>query len=87
MNLIGGSLDLPYSGEVCFVIYPVLLWVFLEFVVITRTACSQFSKESRGKLAQRSCHLQLQTSVEKSDVRKSEVRRRWPMREMARLGR
>ena len=49
--------------------------------------CSQFSKESRREMVQRSCNIQLQTSVEKSDARKSDVSPRWPMSEMVRLGR
>ena len=49
--------------------------------------CSQFSKESRRETVQRSCNIQLQTSVEKCDARKSDVSPRWPMSEMVRLGR
>ncbi|KAK4806040.1 hypothetical protein QYF61_007017 [Mycteria americana] len=49
--------------------------------------CSQFSKESRRELVQRSCTIQLQPSVEKSDVRKSDASPRWLMRELLRLGR
>ena len=49
--------------------------------------CSQFSKESRREMVQRSCNIQLQTSVEKSDARKNDVSPRRPMSEMVRLGR
>ena len=48
--------------------------------------CSQFSKESRQEMVQRSCNIQLQTSVEKSDVRTSDARPRGPIREMVGFG-
>ena len=48
--------------------------------------CSQFSKESRWGVVQWSCHLQLQRSVENSDVRKRDVNPSWPMTEMVRWG-
>ena len=35
--------------------------------------CSQLPKETRWEMVQWSCNIQLQTSVEKSDVRKSGV--------------
>ena len=35
--------------------------------------CSQLSKEIRWEMVQRSCNIELQTSLEKSDVRKSDV--------------
>ncbi|KAK4806078.1 hypothetical protein QYF61_010287 [Mycteria americana] len=46
-----------------------------------------FSKESRRELVQRSCTIQLQPSVDNSDVRKSDASLRWPMGEMVGLGR
>ena len=49
--------------------------------------CSRFSKESRWELVRRSCTIQVQTSAEKSDVRKRDASPRWPMRELAGLGR
>ena len=49
--------------------------------------CSQFSKESRRVLVLSSCSIQLQPSVEKSDVRKSDASPRWLTRELAALGR
>ena len=48
---------------------------------------SEFSKEHRWKMVQRSCNIQLQTSVESSDARKSEVSPRGLMRKMVALGR
>jgi len=36
--------------------------------------CSQFSKESRWEMMQWSCNIQLQTSVEKSEERKTDCK-------------
>ena len=44
--------------------------------------CSLFSKESRRELGQRSYKVQLKTSVEKSDVRRSDASPRGSMREI-----
>jgi len=46
--------------------------------------CSQFSKESRWEVMQWTGSIQLQTSVEKSEARKSNLSPRWPMTEMVR---
>jgi len=46
--------------------------------------CSQFSKESRWEMMQWSCNIQLQTTLEKSEARNSDVNPRWPMTEMVR---
>lgn len=46
---------------------------------------SQVSKKGRRELMQRGCNLQLRRS-EKSDVGRSDVSLRWPMREMVGLG-
>ena len=50
------------------------------------SVCSQVSKESRWELVQRGCNMQLQTSVQKCGVRKSDVNASWPMREKSGLG-
>lgn len=51
------------------------------------TVCSQFTKESRWDLEQRSSEIWLLISVERSGVRKSGASPMWPVREMAVLAR
>ncbi len=64
--------------------HPLLLFVCNEGNPAV-PVCSQVSQESRWELVQRSCHLQLQTWVEKSDVRKSDASPRRSMRGMVGL--
>ena len=44
-------------------------------------------RKAGGSWCKRGCNLQLQTWVEKSDVRRSDASPRWPMRERVGLGR
>ena len=48
--------------------------------------CNQLSEESRWELVQRSCNLQLQTSVEKCDVRSSNASPRVAHERKGRVG-
>ena len=67
--------------------FSVLYFLFKKRKYPSVPVCSQFSKESRWELVQRSWNRQLQSSVEKADVRKTDASPRVLMREMVWLGR
>jgi len=48
----------------------------------TVPVCSQLNEEQRWEWVQRSCNNNLQNTVEKSGVRKSDASPRWLMREV-----
>ena len=67
--------------------FSVLFCLFTKRKYPSVPVCSQFSKESRWERVQRSCNRQLQSSLEKADVRKRDASPRLLMREMVGLGR
>lgn len=66
--------------------YHLLICVFKTKKNLFVPVCSQFSNESSWKLVERGFNIHLQTSVEKSDVRKSDVSSRCAMTERVGLG-
>jgi len=70
------------EGVLCKILdFSVLFCLFKKGKYPSVPVCSQFPKESRWEQVQRSCNRQLQSSLEKADVRKRDASPKWPQGE------